>query len=192
MKRIGDAILRFIFRVLFRSSRKKTIVIHQEKWKPSTRSQGYTRANSRPPEATQQTQLVLKGKCRVIDGDTIVISSTRIRIAGIDAPELDHPWGKNSKFALINMCKGQVVTAAIKETDTHDRVVAKCYLPDGRDLAAELVKLGLALDWPKYSGGEYSRFEPQGIRKKLWRAAARQQGNMKSFNAPIMPKKPVK
>ncbi len=63
------------------------------------------------------------------------------------------------------MCKGQVVTAAIKETDTHDRVVAKCYLPDGRDLAAELVKLGLALDWPKYSGGEYAGLNPKAFER---------------------------
>lgn len=36
---------------------------------------------------------VLKGQCWVIDGDTIVINNTHIRLAGIDAPELDHPWG---------------------------------------------------------------------------------------------------
>ena len=57
----------------------------------------------------------LKGKCYVIDGDTIVISGTKIRIAGIDAPELEHPWGKKSKFTLVSLCKGKVVTAVIKE-----------------------------------------------------------------------------
>jgi len=121
----------------------------------------------------------LKGKCFVIDGDTIVISGTKIRVAGIDAPELDHPWGKKSKFALIDMCKGKVVTAIVKEEVSYDRIVAKCYLPDGTDVAAELVKQGLALDWPKFSGGEYKHLEPHGIRKKLWRAAAKQQGRMK-------------
>ncbi|WP_245601453.1 thermonuclease family protein [Sedimentitalea nanhaiensis] len=114
----------------------------------------------------------------MIDGDTIVISGTKIRIAGIDAPELDHPWGKKSKFAVIKMCKGEVVTAEISEDISYDRVVAKCFLPDGTDIAAELVKQGLALDWPKYSGGVYRQFEPDGIRKKLWRAAARQRGKM--------------
>ena len=130
------------------------------------------------PARTPVTE-TLKGKCHVIDGDTIVISGTKIRIAGIDAPELDHPWGNKSKFALISLCKGKVVTAVISEEVSYDRIVAKCYLPDGTDIAAELVKQGLALDWPKFSGGAYRHLEPDGIRKKLWRAAARQQGRYK-------------
>jgi len=116
----------------------------------------------------------------VIDGDTVVISGTKIRIAGIDAPELDHPWGKKSKFTLMDLCKGKIVTAMIREEVSYDRIVAKCYLPDGTDIAAELVRRGLALDWPKFSDGEYRHLEPDGIRMKLWRAAAKQEGRLKS------------
>lgn len=112
----------------------------------------------------------------MIDGDTIVIGGTHIRLAGIDAPELNHPWGQKSKWAMVSMCKGKVVTARLKEQDHFDRVVARCFLPDGTDLAAALVKQGLAIDWPKYSGGIYKHLEPPGIRKKLWRADARQKG----------------
>lgn len=118
----------------------------------------------------------------MIDGDTISISGTKIRLAGIDAPELDHPWGKKSKFALISMCKGKVITAEFKDEVSYDRIVAKCCLPDGTDIAAELVKQGLALDWPKFSGGEYANLEPPEIRKKLWRAAAKQKGRLKLSN----------
>ncbi|WP_223228427.1 thermonuclease family protein [Roseovarius litoreus] len=114
----------------------------------------------------------------MIDGDTIVLGKLRIRIAGIDAPELDHPWGQKSKWAMVQLCKGQVITAHVTEELSYDRIVATCYLPDGRDLAAELVKQGLAIDWPKYSGGKYRHLEPEGIRRKLWRAAARQNGRM--------------
>jgi endonuclease YncB( thermonuclease family) len=117
---------------------------------------------------------VLRGKCYVIDGDTIVIAQQRIRLAGIDAPELDHPWGQNSKWTLVKMCKGQEITAKITGELSYDRLVARCYLPDGRDIAAELVKVGLAIDWPQFSGGRYRDLEPAGIRKKLWRAHARQ------------------
>ena len=80
---------------------------------------------------------------------------------------------------MIAMCKGQIITATVKDEVSYDRVVAKCCLPDGTDLAGELVKQGLALDWPKFSGGVYKHLEPDGIRKKLWRATARQQGRMK-------------
>lgn len=125
--------------------------------------------------APQEPQ-VLRGRCWVIDGDTIVIDSVRLRLAGIDAPELDHPWGQRSKWALVQLCKGQVVTARIRPELSYDRLVAECFLPDGRDLAAELVRCGLALDWPKFSGGRYRHLEPPDARRKLWRADARQRG----------------
>ena len=96
------------------------------------------------------TQTTLIGQCWVVDGDTIIINDIRIRLAGIDAPELDHPFGKQSKWALVKLCKGQIVTAHIKPELSYDRVVADCFLPDGRDLSAELVRCGMALDWPKY------------------------------------------
>lgn len=134
-------------------------------------------APARPrPYAQPAPTGTLKGKCWVIDGDTIVIEKTHIRLAGIDAPELNHPWGRKSKLAMINMCKGKVIRAELQPDSSYDRVVAICYLPDGRDLAAELVKMGLAIDWPKFSGGRYRQFEPPGIRKKLWRADAKQKG----------------
>lgn len=130
---------------------------------------------ARPPLAEK----VLRGRCWVIDGDTIVINNVRLRLAGIDAPELDHPWGKRSKWALVQLCKGQMVTAQVKPEQSYDRLVAECFLPDGRDLAAELVRSGLALDWPKFSGGKYRHLEPPEARRKLWRAEARQRGKLR-------------
>ena len=43
----------------------------------------------------------------------------------------------------------------------------------------ELVRIGLALDWPKFSGGKYRHLEPEDARRKLWRAAARQRGMLR-------------
>jgi hypothetical protein len=51
-----------------------------------------------------------------------------------------------------------------------------------------MVKQGMAIDWPKFSGGVYTALEPEGIRKRHWRAAARQKGNMRAFNAPVQPR----
>ena len=55
----------------------------------------------------------LKGKPRVIDGDTIEIAGERIRLHGIDAPEAKQtcadkdgkPWacGQEATFALANL-----------------------------------------------------------------------------------------
>ena len=121
---------------------------------------------------------VIEGPAFVVDGDSIVINKTQIRIFGVDAPELNHPYGKKAKWAMVALCKGQTIRAKAVETDDHGRTVAMCHLPDGRDLSEEMVKQGLALDWPKYSNGDYRKFEPPGARKKLWLADARQKGRM--------------
>lgn len=114
----------------------------------------------------------------MIDGDSLVIQKTQIRLFGVDAPEFTHPYGKKAKWALVRLCKGQTILAEITDTDDHGRTVAKCRLPDGRDLSEEMVKLGLAIDWPKFSKGAYAMYEPPEIRKKLWLADARQKGRM--------------
>lgn len=131
-----------------------------------------------PPPRLVAEPRILRGHCWVVDGDTIVIDKVHVRLAGIDAPELDHPLGQKAKWALHALCKGQVVTVTLDGSVSHERAVGICYLPDGRDLAAEMVKTGLALDWPKYSGGRYRHLETPDARKKLWRANARQRGRM--------------
>jgi endonuclease YncB( thermonuclease family) len=124
------------------------------------------------------TPRVIEGPAYVTDGDTITIQKTQIRLYGIDAPELDHPYGKKAKWAMVRLCKGHKIRAVITDQDKYGRAVAKCSLPDGSDLSAELVKVGLAIDWPKYSDGQYSHLEIPGVRKKLWLADARQKGRM--------------
>ena len=146
-----------------------------EKDGPWSRSEPVRKPIVRQAESGQK----VAGAAYVIDGDTIDVKGVRIRLFGIDAPEIDHPYGQKSKRALIKLCKGQRVIAEILENDHYDRTVARCFLSDGRDLSAELVKQGLALDWKKYSGGAYARFEPANIRRKLFRTAARQKGHMK-------------
>ena len=128
------------------------------------------------PSRSPEVETFLRGRCWVVDGDTIVIDKVHIRLAGIDAPELDHPFGQQSKWALIKLCRGQTITARIKPEMSYNRVVAECLLPDGRDLAAEMVRCGMAIDWPKFSGGKYRHLETPDARKKLWRASIRQRG----------------
>lgn len=124
---------------------------------------------------------VLDGPAYVTDGDTLTIQKTQVRLYGIDAPELHHPYGKKAKWAMMRLCKGHSIRAEITDEDEYGRTVAKCFLPDGRDLSEELVKQGLAIDWPKFSGGKYSNFEVPGVRKKLWLADARQKGRVNAW-----------
>ncbi|GAA4220306.1 endonuclease YncB(thermonuclease family) [Sagittula marina] len=133
---------------------------------------------SNRPEDTAGSARILTGKAWVVDGDTIDVAGVRLRLFGIDAPEMDHPYGIRAKRSMQGFCKGRIITAEVVDEDAHGRTVAKCFLPDGRDLSAELVKKGLALDWPKYSAGVYADLETEDARKKLWLAAARQKGHM--------------
>lgn len=134
---------------------------------------------ARPAPARPRADMpVVEGPAYVVDGDSLRINKQDIRIYGVDAPELNHPYGQKAKWAMVSLCKGQRVKAKIIEEDDHGRKVAMCYLQDGRDLSEEMVKLGLALDWPKYSNGDYRMFEVPGVRKKLWLADARQKGRM--------------
>jgi endonuclease YncB( thermonuclease family) len=120
-----------------------------------------------PPPPAAPTLRTLRGSCHVIDGDTIVIGRTKIRLAGIDAPELDQPYGQKAKWAMVGLCKGHVITAELTGETSHDRLVGTCYLPDGRDIGAELIKQGLALDWALFTKGKYRELEPPGIRRRL-------------------------
>ncbi len=165
--------------IVFQLKPKRKASKPQTKSKPRSAARK-TRAprqpSTPPPRKTRTDEDVITGKAWVIDGDTIVINKTHIRLSGIDAPEMNHPYGRNSKSAMIALCKGQIITATIEAHESYDRIVATCTLPDGRDLSAELVKLGLAIDWPKFSGGKYKHLETTDARKKMWRADAKQRG----------------
>lgn len=125
-----------------------------------------------PPEIPASRKIV--GRAWVIDGDTIAINRIKIRLAGIDAPELDEPWGRKAKWAMVNLCKGQTIHVALTGDTSYDRLVGTCYLPDGTDVGAELVKAGLALDGSYFSKGTYLHLEPEGARQKLGRYGLKQ------------------
>ena len=121
---------------------------------------------------------IIEGRAYVMNGDSLIIQKVEVRLFGVDAPEMNHPFGTRAKWALFEMCKGHAIRAHVHHIDTYGRTVAKCYLPDGRDLSAEIVKQGLALDWLKFSEGAYREFETADARRKLWLADARQKGRM--------------
>lgn len=96
----------------------------------------------------------------VIDGDTFRLASgERSRIAGIDAPETQEGQAKcHSEIAL-----GKTATArarvlldgrnvrVVRVGRSYDRTVARVSL-GGRDVAAELVRIGAACWWPRGKG----------------------------------------
>lgn len=138
--------------------------------RPTRPAQPADASATKPPCAPPITPVrgeQLRGAAWVIDGDTIAINRIKIRLAGVDAPELHEPWGKKSKWEMVRLCKGEVIRADLTGEISYDRVVATCYLPDGRDLGAELIMAGLALDYAHFSGGKYRHLETPELRRKL-------------------------
>jgi micrococcal nuclease len=168
-----------LLRALAPSRRPRHITVRQETTVVRDRSPEIPRIAIRQTTQIRIVEVLeQRGPAWVIDGDTLDIRGMRIRLAGVDAPEMDQPYGQTAKWALVKLCKGQEIRAVFDGDLSHDRTVATCYLPDGRDLSAEMVKAGLAIDWPKFSRGKYAGLEPASIRKKLWRCDARQKGRM--------------
>lgn len=187
------SLLYLLFRLLGRSSKPARPVVYRPLYPPPAekpfRKPAANRGppilpepvDARPERIGFQVHRVgheITGRCFFIDGDTITIGSMTIRLAGIDAPEMDHPYGKKARWELMQLCRGQTIRAVCDGSLSHERGVATCYLPDGRDLSAEMVRLGMALDWPKFSGGRYRPLEPPESRKLLWRVDARQKGRL--------------
>ena len=151
-------------------------VLRKKKHKPNTNftPQSITRKFSRNPNnspklKTNETEKfpAITGKCHVVDGDTIHIGKHKIRLAGINAPELDEPYGQQAKWALVKLCKGKIITAYPDGEKSYERIVATCFLDDGSDLAAEMVKMELALDIPMFPNADYRHLETPNSRRKL-------------------------
>lgn len=95
------------------------------------------------------------GNAWVIDGDTIEISGTRIRLEGIDAPELDQTctdlegktWacGRAALGELKAHIRGRELTCNGRARDRYKRVLAVCALPDGTAINAWMVQQGWAV-----------------------------------------------
>lgn len=92
----------------------------------------------------------------ITDGDTIRAGGQGHRIWGVDAPERADQGGPASTAALRALTDGQRLSCDVVDVDRYQRPVVICTLPDGRDLACEMVRQGQAVDWPKYSKGAYA------------------------------------
>ena len=121
------------------------------------------------------------GRASVIDGDTISIHGTRIRLAGVDAPE---SWqtchdaggklyrcGARAAEALDALLAASRPTRCRQmDTDRYGRVVAICWTNAGVEVNAAMVLAGQALDWPKYSRNRYQPQQAEAKRHKrgIW------------------------
>ena len=108
-----------------------------------------------------------------VDGDTLMGGGERIRLAGLDAPELSQrcsidgrewPCGKVARDALSDIL--QLRPELVCQAEGHDRYgrrLARCRDAD-YDLGQALVSHGMALAYGRYSGEErQARIAGRGI-----------------------------
>ena len=96
----------------------------------------------------------------VRDGDTIEVGGMAVRLKGLAAPERDEPGGAAATRAMTELVEGRDLRCELDGERTHDRCAGICYL-DGADIAAVIVRRGLARDCARFSGGRYLAAETQ-------------------------------
>lgn len=120
----------------------------------------------------------LRGKPRIVDGDTIWIGPTKIRLHGIDAPESkqtcrkadgrEYRCGEMATFALLEIIETHWITCKGETVDRYKRRIAVCYAGP-YDINAEMVRRGWALAYRRYSMDYVDEEEDASNRKAgMW------------------------
>ncbi|MFQ6078790.1 MAG: thermonuclease family protein [Thermodesulfobacteriota bacterium] len=96
---------------------------------------------------------------RVIDGDTLLLANgERVRLIGVDTPELYHPlkpvqyFAKEASEFTRRMAEGKRVRLEYdwQNRDRYGRLLAYVYLQDSTFLNAEIIKQGYGFAYTKY------------------------------------------
>ncbi len=104
--------------------------------------------------AAHASTLTLAGRVvGVAGGDTLTLyvdrKQYRIRLAEIDTPESDQPWGSHATMALAGKVYLRNVVVEVTDRDRYDRLVGTVWRGD-RDINRELVSEGDAWAYRQY------------------------------------------
>lgn len=130
------------------------------------------------PDGTPAPSARFTARVGVVDGDTLSMGSERLRIHGIDAPEMaqtcERPGGRYAcgeaaRTAMAGILGRGVVACQHLDTDQYRRRIVRCHDDQGRDIGAELVRQGWALAFTRYAT-DYAAQEAaaRGARRGLW------------------------
>lgn len=97
----------------------------------------------------------------VSDGDTIAVKKIeqgkeigellKVRLFGIDAPELNQDYGYESKQTLINYIRNKNVKIYGRKKDRYGRLIGTVYY-NNENINEKMVKIGNAWWYEKYDG----------------------------------------
>ncbi|WP_230168225.1 thermonuclease family protein [Roseomonas sp. CECT 9278] len=112
------------------------------------------------PEGAPAPAAQFTARVGVVDGDTLSMGGERLRIHGIDAPEMAqicdgprgrYPCGEAARAAMAGVVGRGVVACRQLDTDQYRRRIVRCHDEQGRDIGAELVRQGWALAFTRYA-----------------------------------------
>ena len=105
------------------------------------------------------SEKIIEGKAIIIDGDTIHIGKNKIRLHGIDAPEIkqtckikDKIWncGIESSANLKKLIGKKNIKCEVSDIDRYKRYIAECYL-NNLNINQYMVRQGWAIAYRYYS-----------------------------------------
>lgn len=101
---------------------------------------------------------------KVVDGDTIHLTDDngklhKVRLLGIDAPEMDQSFGFESREMLVNLVEGERVIIDSRKKDRYKRILGKIYLDD-MDVNLTMISKGLAWHYKRYRKDQLKRDIP--------------------------------
>lgn len=103
-------------------------------------------------------QSEISGTAHVVDGNTIQVATDsgtiQVRLQGIASPENPQPGGTEATAFLEQYAEGEPVRCTLDGSTFQKHEIGICYVA-GRDIAAALIRAGLARDCPAFSGGIY-------------------------------------
>ena len=110
------------------------------------------------------------------DGDTVKIVDAgfeyKLRITDIDAPERNQAYGKKSRRALMQLCSGASIYAAISGTDKYGRKLGKLRC-NNQDVSTYMIQNGHAWFYERYSMDGSLLYQQQQARTNklgLWKS----------------------
>lgn len=114
----------------------------------------------------------------VMDGDTVLLvrqgqlEPVKLRIDGIDAPEICQPGGVQARDTMIRLAMRKSVEVGDRGQDVYGRQVGRLSV-DGVDLGAEMVRSGMAWAYRFETGkGPYAGLQRQAQTQKTGLFAA--------------------